>query len=276
LWIIDRFSEIGVSGKTRNELLNLLDDPTNPALLNDHLNKFCLGVYEGLRNSVTPGVANAFWRTLHNREPVEDADGVYAPDYNCLDVGELRDSPALVRTDRFGNRYHLYRKVQPIKKPKGFALVERWREAPWFIHFIKYILARRFLPIARLEGKGRDSSLPSYAAVFPVKTFNEGTRIFTSTDNDLGQIDVPLGLSNFYCIEVAKSPADPEEKTLCYRSSWNRGFWSAPVEEMREYFFPWAPPRAGDPQSACRPENPDLDTIIKNSPGKSILFAAGI
>jgi hypothetical protein len=95
---------------------------------------------------------------------------------------------------------------------------------------------------------------------------------------DINTLEGPLGLRNFYCIEVGILPQRSHDKiSLAYSGSWNRGCWKAPREAVQEYFFPWLPSRMFLPQSKCRPDSFNLNSVIENSSAsQSIVFGAGL
>jgi hypothetical protein len=268
LWSVDRFSRIDVGPAITTRILSLLNQKSDSPALRNLLNELCVRIYNSLGFTGLPGVAASFWNTLHDFPPFPNPKLKFNPMIPC------KSNPGdVLPTDVFGNCYDYTPLADRSQKAIGFALVDRWQEAPWFIRFIKYVLKRKFMPLARLFGPNRTSDPRFYTAVFPVKEYEVGTFIFTSTDQNLVKIDGPMGLSNFFCIEVAVG--DYRKPDLSYKGSWNRGFWMTHMTEMREYFFPWNVPLCGEPRSTCRPAAISFDEVFYSAPGQSHRFAPG-
>jgi Heterokaryon incompatibility protein (HET) len=241
LWVNDR--QIKIDTRTWRDIVpNLLNSQSDPLELMASVNQFCIRVLRALHTTKLPRVADAFLKTLR--------DGQYIP------------SPP---------RTHETASI--------FPLVARWQEAPWFIRFIKHIIESGLIEIARLVEEGDETGLENYSAMFPTNG-KSATHFFTSTDHDLDELreQEPLGLSNFYCIEVDPKPDDPtkeKNRTLAYCGSWNRGSWYAPSSAMREYLFPWHTPVPSSPISTCR-GNVSWNTMNLGGPNDDVLFGAGI
>jgi hypothetical protein len=155
-----------------------------------------------------------------------------------------------------------------------FPLVERVAEAPWLLRHMEQIARTSTLSCGKLTKTGSDLD-GEFTALFPC---SNAAMIFTSTDQDLDVLakQSPLGLSNFYSVEVLGG-ADVSPKPLIYGGSWNRGVWYASRADMQVFSFPWGQKAPREPVSTCRGGiNWKLAMENLGGPNDTVLFARGI